>query len=197
MKTVSTHLVGADAGVSDANERLETLVARYRPFIREIVARLCPHHLGAERSEIEQHVIIRFWRTVERETEVRSFESYLYRVVATVSLDVIREIKARQEDQLNVEHAEGLTSNPAMPGSGVCSPEMNAAQKELIARVEKVIDELSAERCRAVKLYLQGFTPEEVASMFGWSEPKARNLIYRALREVRERLRELKIDGSL
>ena len=191
MKTVSKRLERPEASLS---ERLETLVARYRPFIRDVVARLCPRYLGSERSEIEQNVIIRFWRTVERETEVRNFESYLYRVVATVTLDTVREVKARREEQLISEEAAEVTSSPAMPGSAARSPEQTTLQRELIERVEKIINELSAERARVVKLHLQGFTPEEVASMLGWSEPKARNTIYRALAELRERLRELKID---
>jgi hypothetical protein len=54
--------------------RLETLILRYGPYIRDIVARLCPPHLGLERSEIEQTAAIRLWRIVESEREIRDFE---------------------------------------------------------------------------------------------------------------------------
>ena len=195
MKTVSPRLEGAHAVVSESNARLEALVERYRPFIREIVGRLCPRHLGAERNEIEQHVIIRFWRSIERETEIRNFESYLYRIVATVTLDVIREIKSRQEEPLEEEHAERLTSNPALPASRARSAEESLADKEVLERVEKVIDEFSAERRRAIRMHLLGFTPEEVGSLLGWSEPKARNTIYRSMRELRDRLGKLHVDA--
>jgi RNA polymerase sigma factor (sigma-70 family) len=178
----------------ESNGRLEALVLRYGPFIRDVVRRLCPRNLGLDRSEIEQNALIRLWRVVESEREVRDFESYLYRVVASVTLDAIRDHKARREDQMIIGQIESLTSSPAMPGSAGESPESVASRRRLVERVRDAIEGLPFKRRRAVKLYLLGFTTAEIGAFLGWSEPKARNLAYRGLDELRSVLTKAGLD---
>jgi DNA-directed RNA polymerase specialized sigma24 family protein len=48
---------------------------------------------------------------------------------------------------------------------------------------------LSDNRRRAVGLYLEGMASQEIATLLGWSEPKARNLLYRGLSDLRAQLR--------
>lgn len=50
---------------------------------------------------------------------------------------------------------------------------------------------------RAVGMYLQGMTSQDVADLMGWSEPKSRNLVYRGLKELRKSLREEGIDYEI
>ena len=42
-------------------------------------------------------------------------------------------------------------------------------------------------------MYLAGYSGEEVTKMMGWSEAKTRNLLYRGLADLRERLKEMGI----
>jgi RNA polymerase sigma-70 factor (ECF subfamily) len=42
-------------------------------------------------------------------------------------------------------------------------------------------------------MYLAGYSREEVATVTGWSEAKTRNLLYRGLGDLRERLKEMGI----
>jgi DNA-directed RNA polymerase specialized sigma24 family protein len=39
-----------------------------------------------------------------------------------------------------------------------------------------------------VRMHLMGHSREEIARVLGWSEAKTRNLLYRGLADVRERL---------
>jgi DNA-directed RNA polymerase specialized sigma24 family protein len=52
-------------------------------------------------------------------------------------------------------------------------------------------------RRRAVGLHLEGLTSQEIADLLGWSEPKARNLVYRGLKDVREQLQAEGIDYEI
>ena len=45
-------------------------------------------------------------------------------------------------------------------------------------------------------MYLAGYSGEEVAKVMGWSEPKARNLLYRGVADLRERLKDMGITGE-
>ena len=49
-------------------------------------------------------------------------------------------------------------------------------------------------RQRAVRLHLEGMTTTEIGSLMEWTEPKARNLVYRGLADLREALRAEGID---
>jgi RNA polymerase sigma-70 factor (ECF subfamily) len=59
------------------------------------------------------------------------------------------------------------------------------------------VAELPEEQRRAVGLYLQGMTSQDVADLMGWTEPKSRNLIYRGLKDLRKSLREEGIDYEI
>lgn len=180
---------GPEGEASSPGDRLEKLVARHRGFIREIVSRLAPEHLGVAASEIEQEAMIRLWRSLRNEREIRDFRSYVYRVVATCALDAIREVKTRREEQLVPERAADLSESPGMPGSRASSPEETLHRRTLLARIREVMARLSANRGRAVKLHLQGFTSDEIGELYGWSEAKARNLVSRGLGDLRALLR--------
>lgn len=186
----------AGAGTTGPDKLLEELVGQYRSYIAQIVSRLLPRHFGIEPSEIEQETTIRLWRSIRNEREIRDFQSYVYRVAATAVLDAIRDIRKRREDPLEVQSL--AISNSSMPHvARTTSPEEDAGRKELIGRIRAIVEELQPNRRRAVKLHLQGFTSEEIAQLCGWSEPKARNLTYRGMDDLREKLREAKIDHEL
>jgi RNA polymerase sigma-70 factor (ECF subfamily) len=40
-------------------------------------------------------------------------------------------------------------------------------------------------------MYLAGYNSTEIGALMGWTEAKARNLLYRGLAELRERLAEV------
>ena len=118
----------ASGGISrepspEIDSRLEALVLRYGPFMRDVVARLCPRNLGLDRREIEQTALIRLWRALESEREIRNLESYMYRIMGRVTLDAIREVKARREDPVVTRQLEAIMASPATPASGTEPPE--------------------------------------------------------------------------
>jgi DNA-directed RNA polymerase specialized sigma24 family protein len=59
----------------------------------------------------------------------------------------------------------------------------------LMQKVQVVFARLPDDRRRAVGLYLEGFTSQEIAHLLAWSEPRARNLTYRGLKDLRQQLR--------
>jgi RNA polymerase sigma-70 factor (ECF subfamily) len=67
-------------------------------------------------------------------------------------------------------------------------PEEDLSQSELAAQVERAIDAIHPTRRPVVRMHLMGHSREEIAGLLGWSEAKTRNLLYRGLADVRERL---------
>jgi len=174
----------------------EAIVEEYRAFLRDAVARLCPRDMGLQFDDIVQDASLRLLNALRDEREIRDLASYAYRIAATTTIDAIRRARARREEQLRLEGEEddegrGPHAIPAAPDR---SPEREAERRELLAKVDAAISRLPENRRRAVRLYLEGMTTAEIAKLLGWTEPKARNLAYRGLADLREQLRSEGID---
>lgn len=172
-----------------AAARFEVILEEYGGWLRRTLARLCPVDLGIQVEDLEQEVAMRLWRALERETEIDHPASFLYRVAATATLDAMRRARARrtkQQDALEEEDETAASRQLSDPGP---SPERTAQQNQLLAAAEDLLRELPPDRRRAVRLYLRGFNAAEIADLTGWTEPRARNLLYRGLSALREALR--------
>jgi len=173
------------------------LLDEYGDFLRRSIARICPKDLGLQIGDIEQEARMRLWRAIESEREILHPVSYIYRIAVSTTLNAIRQVKARREEQLRLvedDPSEGVMISPATDPNE--SPEALAEQSELIRRIEDAIGRLPENRRLAVGLHLKGMTTEEIAELLDWSEAKARNLVYRGLKDLREELRLKGIDYS-
>jgi RNA polymerase sigma factor (sigma-70 family) len=184
----------ADGGQPGAEERFNALLAEYGAFLRRTVLRLCPTSLGVAAEEIEQEARIRIWRAVSRERNITEPASYLYRVAAAAAIDAVRRVRARREGQFALE-LDGSDAADACPSSAP-SPEQLARDGQLAAQVRAAVAALPVNRRRAVALHLRGFTSIEIARLLGWTEPKARNLTWRGLNDLRARLRAAGVELS-
>ena len=180
----------------ERDPRIDEVVDQYRAFLRDAVARLCPRDMGLQFDDIVQESCIRLVRALESEREIRDLASYAYRIAATTTIDAIRRTRARREEQLRVEgDADDEDRGPhVVPDSPERSPEREAERSELLRKVEAAVARLPENRQRAVRLHLEGMTTAEIGSLMGWTEPKARNLVYRGLTDLREALRAEGID---
>jgi len=169
------------------NEALDRLLASYGRFLRNAIVRACPKDVGVQFDDIEQEARLRLWRALQNETEIENPASYLYRIAVTTTIDAVRRVAARREEQL--EELLNEENPPSVePSLATDSPETIAERRLLLRRIEAALGLLSAERRRAVGLHLRGFTPPEIGKLLRWSESKARSLVYRGLQELRERL---------
>jgi RNA polymerase sigma-70 factor (ECF subfamily) len=118
-----------------------------------------------------------------------------------VTINAIRRAKARREEQLrlaeDVADEDAAEVKPIIPAAGAeNSPEAQAEREELLRKVEEAMARLPESRRTAVGLHLQGMTTDEIADLMGWTEPKARNLVYRGLKDLRGKLRSAGIKYS-
>lgn len=183
---------------------LEALLHQYGRLLRSTVHRLCPRHLGLEFDDIEQEARLRLWRALSAATEITHPASYIYRAAASATVDAVRRVLARREEQLEVETGGDRERAGDLPG-GVGAREKTAASRASVAPVaherlrlreaKAALGGLPADQRRAVGLHLRGFTPPEIATLLEWSEPKARSTVYRGLAVLRSQLAEGKERG--
>jgi RNA polymerase sigma-70 factor (ECF subfamily) len=176
--------------------RFNELIEEYGRFLRHIIIRVCPKDMGLQYDEIEQDVRVRLWHALESEREIRDPASYLYRIATTATLDAIRRVRRKREEQMiaDDQEAEGLIAPHVLATDPERAPDRVAERVQLIGKVKEAMARLPEHRRTAVGLHLEGLTTQEIADLLGWSEPKARNLVYRGLNEVRQYLKEAGIE---
>jgi RNA polymerase sigma factor (sigma-70 family) len=183
----------------DLEERFNLVVEEFGVLLRRAIVRFCPRDKGLQFDDIEQEARLRLWRALQDEREVTNYASYLYRIAATATIDALRRVQARHEEQLEILIEQRTDDVDIMlaPAPVRDSPERLAESREAVDKVMSAVAKLPDGQRRAVGMYLQGMTSQDVADLMGWSEPKARNLVYRGLKELRKSLREEGIDYEI
>lgn len=178
-------------GERPAEERLDAMLREHGGLLRSVVARVCPRSLGINVDDVAQDARVRLWRAIESEREIASPASYVARVATTAALDAIRRVKARKEEHrgLSEDIVHDDDRRIAAPAARGGDPEELASRRELAAAIERALATVAPARRTAVRLHLQGFSSVEIAALLDWSEPRARNLAYRGLADLKEALR--------
>jgi RNA polymerase sigma factor (sigma-70 family) len=163
---------------------LEAAVARFGAMVRQVGRRYRLDESGLD--EVMQEVRIRLWRARETSEKVdETNTSYVYRTASSAALDILRRRRARQADRHDAIEDE---RSMAVLTARAPDPHTTLERSELAERVTRAIDQIPASRRPPVRMHLAGYPREEIAGLMGWTEAKTRNLLYRGLADLRERL---------
>lgn len=182
---LATRYVGAyDSGMTEPNDRvsvaLEALLVRFGRMVRRVGF---DHGLAeADIDEVLQEVRIRIWKA-RPDTADQLNAAYVHRTAVTAALDIVR----RRRSLSRFVDSESTEEVPAR-SDAVGDPQKSLEAAELEMRVAEAVATLAASRRPVVRMYLQGYSREEIAGLLGWSEAKTRNLLYRGLADLRARL---------
>ncbi len=162
---------------------IESTIARFASVVRVVAARY--RLTASDRDDLVQEVRVRLWRALEAERIEALPASYLYRTATSAALDLIRRRRTMREESLD----DIDPSAPALAASGT-GPEQRAQLSDLALRIERAIETIPESRRPVVRMYLAGYGSAEIGELMGWTEAKARNLLYRGLADLRQRLEE-------
>jgi RNA polymerase sigma-70 factor (ECF subfamily) len=178
---------------SDAN------VEECLEFLRKILERICPKDLGIQVDDVAQDASVKLLRALQSERKIDNLKSYICTIALNARRDAVSRVRARREEQPfwdnNDENDDGPGNlDPVSPGH---SPERMVQLRELRSIVMAEINRLPDNQRRALGLHLKEMSDQEVANLMGWTEDKARNLIYRGKKKLRKRLRARGIDYEI
>ena len=168
---------------------LERVLTRFAERVRRIGSRY--RLAGDDLDELFQQVRIRLWQARGSGDAIEAAPaSYVYRTAVSAALDLIRRRQAKRE--VSLDPLDGAGPVP----SETRAPDAKLSEDELASIVAGGIDRIAPSRRPAVRMHLAGYSPDEIGTALGCDRIKARNLLYRGLADLRERLREMGISGS-
>jgi RNA polymerase sigma factor (sigma-70 family) len=167
---------------------LEEILASFGALVRQVGRRYRLPEVDVD--EVMQEVRIRLWRScLPGNQESKQIEhvsaSYVYRTAVSAAIDILRRRRARRVEQtVALDQVELPPSNAPDPAAGV-------EESELTEQLTRALEAITPSRRPVVRMYLAGYSREEVAALMGWSEAKTRNLLYRGLADLREQLTKM------
>jgi RNA polymerase sigma factor (sigma-70 family) len=160
---------------------IELVVSRFRAMVCSIGARR--GLVDADLDEVLQDVRIRLWQAEESGKVLDELgSSYLYHVATSAALDLMRRRRAH-----GATRSEDVADRTDLRADG-SSPHEDVEATELSEQVAAALETLSVDRRVCVRFHLTGYDREDIARMLGWSEARTRNLLYRGLEDLRQRL---------
>jgi RNA polymerase sigma-70 factor (ECF subfamily) len=173
----SAAIVRVNAGDGDA---YRTLVERYSRAIFRLAYRMTGNAQDAE--DVVQETFLRAYRHLHRWEGCSSFSTWLYRIAANCSLDLIRSRKRHNE----VDLAESRPDAHEAPSPG---PDRLLASSRIQECVAATLDELShQERAAFVLRHFEGQSIDAISSALGVSGGAAKHTIFRAVQKLRRAL---------
>jgi len=167
------------AGPHAPSGALESLLLRYGNLVRWAGRR--SHLDETDLDEVLQDVRVRLWRARPSEAQLAATPaSYVYRTAMSAAVDLVRRRRGRTVELVDDQAIDPRANTAA-----------RAERADTAALVHQAVDQLSGSRRPVVRMYLAGYDRHEIAWLLGWSEAKARNLLYRGLEDLRAELQAL------
>ena len=162
-------------------EAFEKLMADLEP----LVWRVCWHYTGnrEDAADCGQESMIKIWRSLSQYRGECAFETWVYRIAASCSLDFLRKKKRERAESIEPMREQGFDPPDESPGT---EDQVVAADRH--ARIRAAIVALPEEQRDALMLtQLEGKSYEAAARLLGTNEGTIKSRVNRA----RSRLKEL------
>jgi RNA polymerase sigma-70 factor (ECF subfamily) len=177
-------LARARQGDGDA---FRALVERHSRSAFRLAFRMTGSEQDAE--DIVQESFLKAYRQLGRFESRANFGTWLYRIVANCSVDLMRARQARR-DQTHGESLDAAdeVTNPEVPG-----PERLAESAEIQHRVAAALGALSPlERAAFTLRHYEGRSIDEISAALGLGTSAAKHSVFRAVKKLRVALAPLR-----
>jgi RNA polymerase sigma-70 factor (ECF subfamily) len=175
-------LAMARAGNRDA---FRQIVERHSAGVFRVAYRLTRHEQDAE--DVVQETFIKAHAELARFEGRAAIGTWLHTIAARTAIDLMRKRPRRMAESARDEG--DVTLRLASPAPG---PERHAAGRELRARLDAALDDLTPmERASFTLRHLEEQTIDEICAALGQSPAATRHSIFRAVAKIRRALAPL------
>src|SRR5476649_1696390 len=169
-------------------EAFRALVERHSRSVFRLAYRMTGNEQDAE--DVVQESFLRAYRQLGRFESRANFGTWLYRIVANCSVDLMRSKQARH-DQVRGDSLDERAME--LPAVNVPGPERMAESAEIERRVQDALHELSPlERAAFTLRHYEGRSIDEISSTLGLGTSAAKHSVFRAVKKLRLALAPLR-----
>jgi RNA polymerase sigma-70 factor (ECF subfamily) len=173
------------AGDSDG---FRILVERYGRGVFRLAYRMTGNEFDAE--DVVQETFLRAHRQLNQYESRSSFSTWLYRIAANYSLDLLRS-RRRHEDRHTSITAEGVAVLDNISTTAPAQDRMYFSV-QVKQKLELALGELSDQERTAFTLrHFEGMSIEEIGEVLTIGTSATKNSIFRAVRKLRDALQPL------
>ena len=169
------------------SEAFRALVERHSRSVFRLAFRMTGNEQDAE--DVVQESFLRAYRQLGRFESRANFGTWLYRITANCSVDLMRARQARH-DQVRADPLETVTEAAA---NDLPDPERLAESAEINRRVQSALDLLSPlERAAFTLRHYEGRSIDEIGRTLGLGTSAAKHSVFRAVKKLRQALQPLR-----
>jgi RNA polymerase sigma-70 factor (ECF subfamily) len=162
----------------------EQLLIRYGPLLKANAMKVLKAEAAAE--DVVQDVFLRVWISRDRLTDVQQPQAWLLQITYYQCFNVLRHEKVRREANARLEAGEDVVKD-FLPT--VFDPEQQTLFAETKRLLQTAVSELSPRARQIYRLQREeGMKIQEIARALGISTQTVKNILYRALKEIRDNL---------
>jgi RNA polymerase sigma-70 factor (ECF subfamily) len=165
-------------------QAFEQLVRRHKSAIRAHLYHMAPD--SADRSDFEQEVLIRMWRSIGSLRNPASFKSWLRQIATNIFYDSLRKKPALKVVSLDESYANEMDENVTRDVEDSSAlPEDVVQRAELMSEIESALAKLP-EQFRTVMILreIHGLSYEEIAVLTNSEKGTVKSRISRARDKV-------------
>lgn len=163
---------------SSKEELFKELIDRFARFIYSHIQKYHLSRFGLDAEDIAQDIRLKIWKVIRDKRPIHNYASYIKKIVDSSVIDQLRKCR-REEGVIYAEKANIISEIQ----TGYWAQHRDQRYFRLV--IGKALCTLLESRRRAVQLYLLNMSIEEIALLNGWSQDKARNLLYRGLNDLK------------
>jgi RNA polymerase sigma-70 factor, ECF subfamily len=188
MDATETSAVLARARQGDS-EAFRALVEQHSRSAFRLAFRMMGNEQDAE--DVVQESFLRAYRQLGRFESRANFGTWLYRIVANCSVDLMRSKQARH-DQVRGDSLDDAGA-VELPDANMAGPDRLAQSAEINRRVQAALRELSPlERAAFTLRHYEGRSIDEISAALGLGTSAAKHSVFRAVRKLRVALAPLR-----
>jgi RNA polymerase sigma-70 factor (ECF subfamily) len=178
--------LGDDIAISRARrgdrDAFRVLVERHAKAVYRLAYRMTTNETDAE--DMVQETFLRAWKQIGKFDGRASFPTWLHRICANCSLDLIRARK-RKQDLYRTSDDDGGDPFAQLPAAAP-SPERLAQSSQISAILVPALNDLTEmERTAFVMRHYEGMGIEEISVALGVQPGAAKHSVFRAVQKLR------------
>jgi RNA polymerase sigma-70 factor (ECF subfamily) len=173
---------------SGDSEGFRLLVDKHSRNVFRLAFRMTGNEQDAE--DVVQETFLRAYKQLDRYEARASFATWLYRIAANYSLDLIR-VRKRHQEHREVNTNEDSDVMQSIPGTEPAADRI-VFSGQVKDRVNAAMEELSPqERTAFVLRHFEGLSIEEIGAALGTGANATKHSIFRAVQKLRRSLEPL------